>query len=482
MLKNITLFAFVLLVLVGCDSYLDVKPKGFTIPELVNDYQQLINEQGLIRASPAYPDFLSDHVQSGDYEDAIRGASFNAYPTVKKRLYRFEHGAIFEEGSNDPYWSSAYNHIFTYNVIINNVLDAIDGSDAEKNRIWAEAKVGRAFEYLSLVNIYAKHYNQATASEDLGVPLVLSEDINTTYERATVQEIYDLVESDLSEALPHLASASSHKFQPLKSVGYAFLSRMYLYQGKYDLASENAEKALELNSYLEDYKVYTTKLKTTWGRVCLIEDEDVPFPDAKDNKETVWGRLGTSSMGALNAEVYASEDLVDVYGKDLPSGATDKRYDLFFLADSSSFGAAVEHFPGRVLYGPYVELNTGFSTPELYLTIAEAEVRSGSVDKGIEWLNQLRDSRIENNEHFSGVSKEKALELVLDERRRELPFTASNRLIDLKRLRVSGDLQKDIIHKLEEEEFKIDNADPRLILPVPPTVLSLNPNIPQYDR
>ncbi|HLR49817.1 MAG TPA: RagB/SusD family nutrient uptake outer membrane protein, partial [Candidatus Sphingobacterium stercoripullorum] len=252
--------------------------------------------------------------------------------------------------------------------------------------------------------------------------------------------------------------------------------------GKYDLASENAEKALELNSYLEDYKLYTTKLKTTWGRVCLIEDENVPFPDAKDNKETVWGRLGTSSMGALNAEVYASGDLVDVYGRDLPSGATDKRYDLFFLADSSSFGAAVAHFPGRVLYGPYVELNTGFSTPELYLTIAEAEVRSGSVAKGIEWLNQLRDSRIENNEHFSGVSKEKALELVLDERRRELPFTASNRLIDLKRLQVSGDLQKDIVHKLEGEEFKIDNSDPRLILPVPPTVLSLNPNIPQYDR
>src|SRR5690606_29001191 len=110
------------LILLGCDSFLDVKPKGFTIPELLNDYKQLLNDQGLIRASPAYPDYLSDNVQSGDPTDVNRSASFDSYPTVKKRLYTFEHGAIFEDGQYDPYWESAYSHIFTYNVVINNVL------------------------------------------------------------------------------------------------------------------------------------------------------------------------------------------------------------------------------------------------------------------------------------------------------------------------------------------------------------------------
>ena len=219
-MKKYCILAFMAtLFLVGCNSYLDVKPKGFTIPELLNDYQLLINDLSLIRASPAYPDYLSDHVQAGDPVDVNKSTSFESLPTVKKRLYMFEHGAIFEDGQYDPYWEAAYSHIFTYNVVINNVLNAIDGKESERKRVWAEAKIGRAFEYLTLVNIYAKHYDPATASTDLGVPLVLSENINEPYERVSVAKIYELVEADLNDALPYLASSSAHKFQALKTVG-----------------------------------------------------------------------------------------------------------------------------------------------------------------------------------------------------------------------------------------------------------------------
>lgn len=469
-------------ILTGCESYLDVKPKGFTIPELLNDYVQLLNDQSLIRASPAYPDYISDHVRSGDRIDVNGAASFENLPSVKKRLYTFEHGAIFEDGQGDVYWETAYNHVFTYNVIINNVLTAKDGSETEKRRVWAEAKIGRAFEYLTLVNIYAKHYDPNSADGDLGVPLVLSEDINESYERVSVQRIYDLIEADLTEALPHLANNSSHKFQPLKSVGFAFLSRMYLYKGMYQEALENAIEALKLNSYLEDYNLYTTKPQTTWGRICLKTDIDVPFPDARENEETVWGRLGTSSYGALNAEVYASQDLIDVYGKDLPATALDKRYELFFCQDEASFGAAVIRFPGRTLWAPYVDINTGFSTPELYLIAAECEARVGSKEEALKWIDNLRDMRIENNTALTAETNEAALRLVLEERQREMPYTVSTRVIDLKRLHVSGDLTKTIKHKLEEQEFTMESSDKRLILPVPPKVLSLNPTIPQYER
>ncbi len=482
-MKKYCILAFVAtLFLVGCNSYLDVKPKGFTIPELLNDYQLLINDLSLIRASPAYPDYLSDHVQAGDPVDVNKSTSFESLPTVKKRLYMFEHGAIFEDGQYDPYWEAAYSHIFTYNVVINNVLNAIDGKESERKRVWAEAKIGRAFEYLTLVNIYAKHYEPATASTDLGVPMVLSENINEPYERVSVAKIYELVEADLNDALPHLASSSAHKFQALKTVGFAFLSRMNLYKGNYAAALTNAKEAIKLNEYLEDYNQYTTKLKTTWGRVHLVGDEDVPFPDVRENKETIWGRLGTSTYGAMNAEVYASASLLDTYKKSLPAGATDMRLKLFFCADSASFGANVVRFPGRTLFAPYVEMNTGFNTPELYLIIAECEARQGSVDQALSWLNKLRDKRIKNNVHVAGLSKEKAIEMVLDERRREIPYTASTRLIDMKRLAISKDLTGNVTHKLGDQSFSMPVSDNRLILPVPPKVLSLNPSIPQYER
>lgn len=470
------------IMLSSCNSFLDVKPKGFTIPEFIGDYEQLLNNQALIRASAAYPDFITDNVQSGTLQDVNSGASFNGYSTMKKRLYTFAHGPIFEDGETDVYWETAYNHIFTYNVIINNVLAAKDGKEVEKKRIWAEAKVGRAFEYLGLVNIYAKHYDAATANTDLGVPLVLSEDINQKYERVSVAKIYELVQADLQEALPYLATTSGNKFQALKSVGFAFLSRMALYQGDYAKALQNAKDALALNSYLEDYNLYTTKDKTTWGRVHLKTNVDIPFPEIRNNNEVVWGRMGTASSGSINTESYAPQELIDTYKKNLSASSKDMRYELFFLRDSASYGSAVIRFPGRVLWGPYVDFNTGFSTPELYLIAAECEARIGSADEALNYINTLRNKRIANNTPIVGLSNAQALTLVLEERRREMPYLASHRLIDLKRLQVSDNFIKEIVHKVENTEYKMMSNDLRMIMPVPPKVLDMNPSIPQYER
>ncbi|SKB36745.1 SusD family protein [Sphingobacterium nematocida] len=465
----------------GCNSYLDVKPKGFTIPELVGDFEQLLNNTSLLRTLPASFDFLADNIQSGKRTDEALATSFDSYSFMLRSLYTFEHGPVLEGGDSDSYWDAAYNHIFTYNVVINNVLNAPDGKDAEKKRLWAEAKIGRAFEYLSLVNIYAKHYNEATATTDLGVPLILVEDINQKYERVSVAKIYELVQTDLEDALPFLATSSSNKFQPLKTVGFAFLSRVALYKGDYAAALSNAKEALKLNAYLEDYSQFTTKLKTTWGRVHYKGDPSKPFPEIRFNNETVWGRMGASSYGSLNGQVYASSDLLATYKRDM-KGTKDMRYDLFFCRDSASFGGAVTHFPGRVLWGPYIDFNTGFSTPELYLIAAEAEARIGSTEEALKLLNTLRDKRIENNVHVSGLDKAATLAMVFDERRREMPYVGSTRLVDLKRLHTTGDLTKEIVHKVEDKEYRMSSGDPRMIIPISPKVLSLNPGMPQYER
>jgi len=131
---------FGLLTLNSCNKYLDIKPKGFTIPEALNDYKLLLNDQSLVRASPVYPNYLTDNLQSGDPQDVQSAASFDYYDYVKKQLYNLAHGAIFEDGQYDPYWETAYSHIFTYNVIINNVLTSSDGSEGEKKKDMGRSK------------------------------------------------------------------------------------------------------------------------------------------------------------------------------------------------------------------------------------------------------------------------------------------------------------------------------------------------------
>ena len=59
-------------------------------------------------------------------------------------------------------------------------MEATEGTNEEKNAIRGEALVNRALDYLYLVNGYAKHYNEATADNDPGVPLLLDADISQT--------------------------------------------------------------------------------------------------------------------------------------------------------------------------------------------------------------------------------------------------------------------------------------------------------------
>ncbi|MFR7824152.1 MAG: RagB/SusD family nutrient uptake outer membrane protein [Odoribacter splanchnicus] len=66
------------------------------------------------------------------------------------------------------------------------------------------------------MNGYAKHYNSATAAEDYGVPLVLSEDINKSYKRNSVAEVYQRIEEDLKEAIPNLRTITPNLFRASK--------------------------------------------------------------------------------------------------------------------------------------------------------------------------------------------------------------------------------------------------------------------------
>ncbi|SPZ85112.1 SusD family [Sphingobacterium multivorum] len=166
----------------------------------------------------------------------------------------------------------------------------------------------------------------------------------------------------------------------------------------------------------------------------------------------------------------------------MPAGAKDKRYELFFCRDQASLGATIVKFPGRVLFAPYVEFSTGFNTPELFLIAAEAAVRTGNTAEALSFLNTLRNSRIENNKALTSTDPKVVLQTVLDERRREMPFMASDRLIDLKRLAIADNFKKSIQHPLAGKVFEMESTDARMILPVPPKVLSLNPGIPQYER
>lgn len=482
MKKILITILFAAVALSGCKKYLDIRPKGYTIPEFYDDYVKLLNSQSLTGVSAVYPNFLTDDLQAGVDKDINSSANYTTYALYKRNLYEFQHGAIMEDGQADPFYEAAYANIFTYNTVINNIEKVLDATDAKKLQLKAEAQVGRAFEYFNLVNAYAVHYDPATASTDLGVPIVLTENILTQYKRNTVAEVYQLIQSDLVEALPHLGATAPHKFRPTKGVGYAFLSKLNLYMGNYTEALKNVNEALKLNSDLIDYSIYLTK-KSTWDRVhYMVGTTVVPFPDVQNSKETIWARVSSGSSSHLFAEAYASKDLLDTYKAGLATDAVDKRFSLFFLDGKSELGSTIVTFPGSVLWAAYVNFNVGLSTPELFLIAAECEARIGSKDKALEHLNTLRNARIVGNKPLVAATNDEALKIALDERRREMPFLGITRLVDLKRLNKDPRFAKTVTHVNGTQTFTLAPNDLRYVLPIPPKVLALNPGIPVYNR
>ena len=154
-------------------------------------------------------------------------------------------------------WRTLY--MFVKNA--NDVIGAVDPSQASPAQLefLAQALVYRAFAYLAMVQIY--EYKPATDPNvkatyvpegditGLAVPIVTEK---TTGEeaknnpRATVQQVYDLIFSDLGAAQGYLAeSKSTNRLFPTLPVVYGLMAKAHLARLEYADAATYARKAID---------------------------------------------------------------------------------------------------------------------------------------------------------------------------------------------------------------------------------------------
>lgn len=463
-----------LIVSQGCDHFLGNKPKGYAIPEAFEDYVKLFASQSLNSCMSTDAFYLTDDVHLLDDTVSAADLAYANQDDHERNLYSFKGGQIYTPGSDDNLWNAAYERIYTFNTIINNVLSSTDATDAEKHRLRAEALYLRAFEYLALVNIYARHYHKETAATDYGIPLITKDLVDQKYTRATVAEVYKQIEDDLKEASKSLKEVPINLFHPYLGSLHSFYARLYLYMGRYDDALTEAKEALKLNDQLQDLRPYQTKDKTTWGRIVL--PDGTPMLEKDDNPEAVFVRLQSGRV-----TIPVSKDFLATFERNLPAGATDQRRALFYADDTVNMGRT-DYFYGETCYILYAYQNVGFSTVENMLIAAECEARVGSKDNAMSYVNKLRDNRIKNNVALTATDKDEALRIVLDERRREFAFTGFHRLIDLKRLNYEDKFKKTVTHTADGETFTLAPNDNRYIFPINQMILNYNPGMPQYER
>lgn len=463
----------------SCDKFLGIEPKGYNIPKTYEDFDKIMGYVQLCKAGYHTICSFSDDAKFGD------GNSFVNYTTqvnAVKNMYSFKHGDIYGENETDSYYNNVYYRIFTFNAIANNALNAKGGTLEKRKLLRAQALVARAYDYLSLILLYAPAYNPATASTDYGVPLVLTEEISEfNYVRNTVAEVYKQIDADLDEAYQNLDEESHTTFRACKAAAHGVRSKMYFYMANYEKALDEAKIALAFKKELVDMKLYVSISPPPGiGHIRLDSDRSKTYPEGDESVESIFCRYPPQTYG-FHRGVFASDDLLEVFKRDLPDGAEDMRRTLHYFNDK--FGSS--SFPGSVLWGPGYYINIGVSVPDLILVAAECYARKGdaaSLNEAAILYNKLRDNRIKGNQHVTFTESESAIRKILDERRKEYALISHFRLADLKRLNREPRFAKTITHSADGQTWTLPPNDNRYIFPIPPQVKGFRPDLPDYER
>ena len=151
---------FACLGLVCCKkSFLEIQPKSKLIATLTSDYDRLLNNVSLMNTA------LEDMVPLSD-DVAALNTYFNNSSFKVQQLFKWEPDAYTDNQIDAQF--VLVKQIYTFNKIINEVPNSLEGTPETKLAIQSEARAGRAWCYLMLINFYGKPYNAATAATDPG--------------------------------------------------------------------------------------------------------------------------------------------------------------------------------------------------------------------------------------------------------------------------------------------------------------------------
>lgn len=445
------------LMLASCNKFLDVAPKGKTTLNTVNDFDLWLGNRLLCEIS-GIPQisWMTDHAQLIPWKPDLFGESERAYLWAEQ---------LTDANTSPAMLSGAYNHIYYFNTVLENIDAATGGSEAQKQQLKAEALLGRANEYFYLVNLYGKPYNATTAASDLAVPFVTSADITSaTPPRATVQQVYDHIIGDLTTALPNLpADNAGNRFRGSMHAAYSVLARVYLYMRNYPEAAKYAALSLQRPGGAAVTN-YNGLAKGVFAR------------DTRIN-EMIYARGSDPSSGTIIG--IADSTFIKSYP------ATDLRLAMtFYELTYADFNYnTVKPSAGvrfSASYNGYYDVEVGTSVAEMKLIIAENAARSNVLPTAINQLNEIRVNRFAPADYqpLSSNNQEEVLDWVLRERRYEMPMNGL-RWFDMRRLDAEG--RMGTVTRLDQNKKIIATLpphSPRYTLQLPLNVVVFNPNMP----
>jgi starch-binding outer membrane protein, SusD/RagB family len=434
-------YIYLLLVLnfVSCEQYLDIEPVGQVIPKSVEEYRSFMTSAYAISKSyKVLTTYRGDElslqstaVGIDQYKDIFIWNDLN--PDISTTAF--------------PY-ASLYNTIFYSNHVINNAT-TMEGDVVAKNQLLSEAYALRAMTYFELVNLYAKPYNKATASTDAAVPITTEYDSEKKYPVKTVQEVYNLILSDIeqAEALENMKQqAVGYNYRFSTIAVKALKSRVYLYQHEWQKAIDEANEALAIKSSIQDLNSNLTIMPSEYNSV-----------------ESILALETVASFDMVNNARIAT-DLISAYDK-----TTDLRFALYFSPNTDGSYRSNKSADSK--------FKSSYRIAELYLTTAECLVQLDELEAAKQKLIDFTKNRYTAVGWAAYTTKVNALNTadllteILEERRREFAIEGY-RWNDLRRT-----TQQALTKNFNGKNYTLTKNDSRYVIPFPKDATINNPNL-----
>jgi hypothetical protein len=469
MMKQLSfiLLALVLFASTGCRKFLEANPDNRVRPGTVEDYQAIVTG-AYPEAFHLFTELYTDNFRFYDYPD-FNNANINSW---LKPIYLWSDEYITGNAiTPEAGWRKYYNSIYKANVVLEGIDEAA-GDDALRRSVKGEALLIRAYAHFMLVNIFAKHYNPATAATDPGVPYSLETEKKpgTPYKRNTVQEVYDLAEKDALEGLALINDAymkvPKHHFN--KNAAHAFMSRFYLFKGDFEKCIEYSEKVLAANSSVRD-------LLSDWDKDFAIGNYtefaqaycSVSKPNILMMQYTLeWNSFYMSGLYANEFRSTFSSD--DIRGR------------LFTYTSNQTPNYWCRKFRSARLDGQQYSDVALFVVEEVMYNAAEAHVRKANPDMqyAVDMLNTIRIKRLRPYTALKVsdfATSQALLEKIIDDKRRELCYEGY-RWFDIKRFDIP------VTHWNGVRDIELPPGDPRRIFQIPYAELNANPDMEPNPR
>ena len=472
-----------LVLFTSCEDFLSETPDNRTVIDSKEKIQEL-----LVGAYPtsAYAAFLEPMTDNF-------GDKGNLEETTDDYLKSYSWEPVINDQQDTPisYWSQAYSAIAQANQALESIseLEGKFNLDAERG----EGLLTRAYAHFMLANMWGEHYDPETASSNLAVPYVLEPETEAIkqYSRATVKEVYDLIEKDLEEGLPLLEnnySRPNYHFTP--EAGFAFASRFYLFKGDWDKVIEYSSEILNnADEKIRDWQYYVNNLQ-----ISEIGAE-VMSPSEPSNLLIVVpvSRLYTDSgrnrFGLTEAKKEQLFDAANPYGKAwayqvvyLENGGLTNQVNKYdFIAEYTDITAGIGFLRTSVAL---------LTHDEALLARAEAYAMKNDLAAAVQDINtflstktrdynpatdQLNEADVLNRypnateyDPFYELNDEQAsfVKFIAEMRRREF-YMEGLRWFDIKRFHIP------VTHDfIDQPEDVLDTDDNRRLLQIPPSAVS----------